>query len=167
MSFWSDVVANLIGTFAGAGLALLSSWGLSRGARRRTEQRLVQSVVDRLARSRALTHQATDRTGELSPAERDDLRRSTDSILATREYVARVLADLGPRSRAAPLLEEVHGACAGYLRSVETVPEGYATALADLAGHLARTVGELSRADPRLTARRPGETAFLGHPPKG
>lgn len=153
--------SNLVGTFAGAGLALLSSWGLTRASTRRTEHRLVQSVIDRLARSRALTHQPVDQRGPLNTAQQEDLRRSTESILATRQYIERVLADLAVGSHATPFLEDVYGACAIYLRRVETEPETYATALADLAARLAGSVRDLCRTDRRLVDRRPGETAFL------
>jgi hypothetical protein len=158
--FASDVAANLIGTFAGAVLALLSAWGLSRSAARRNEARLVQSAIDRLSRSRVFTHTGQDRGPELSAAERDDLRRSTESVLASREYIARVIADLGLASRSVATLEEMHAACSRCLRAIEDNPAAYDREMVQLRDDLGGHAERMCRDNPRLTLRLPGETAF-------
>jgi hypothetical protein len=159
--FWSDAAANLVGTFAGAGLALMSSWLFARNAGRKNEVRLLQSIIDRLSRSRVFTHESNTISGSLSPDHWDDLRRSTASILASRDYIGYVMSNLEPTSQAASLLEDMLGACALYLRSVESDPTTYARASVDLREYLHRAVQGLCAQNSGLRSREPGETAFL------
>lgn len=169
--FWANLSANLIGTFTGAGLALLSSWWLGRRATRRREVRSVQGAIDRLARSRAFTHSLIEQKKRLSPDELEDMKRSTASVLATRERLTRVIENLLIDNEAIPFLEEMHGACAVYLRTVETEPSDYVRALVDLRSILTLLVQRLCQVDRRLRFAGPGELAFpqteLGDPRNG
>jgi hypothetical protein len=158
--FWADVAANLIGTFVGAGLALLSSWEVNRRAVRRKSSRSLQSVIDRLSRSRAFTHLPIE-TNNLTADVREDRERCTVSILNTREHIARVTSELSDWEPAEAVLEDMHGACALYLRSVENYPQGYVAALVDLREVLWALERKLGAIDPRLKLKRPGENAFL------
>ena len=160
--FWSNVWANLIGTFAGAGLALLSSWLLQRSAERRGQRKLVQAVVDRIGRSRVFARNEREHAGPLSQDERSDLSRSIASILTTRELMSRVLAELGASHRLAPVLEQMTAACALYLRSTEEDADAYIEATLQLREVLTSLVYELVELDSKLTRRGPGEMAFTG-----
>jgi hypothetical protein len=159
--FWADVVANLIGTFAGAGLALLSSWVLSMRVARRRETRLLQSIIDRLARSRVFTHtDVGDHVGALSAGQVEDSRRSTESILASREHIGLAMSEFGADSDVRQALEDMYGACALYLHSVENDPNGYVRAICDLREVLGGMERELHQLRPRLRLKMPGESAF-------
>jgi hypothetical protein len=158
--FWGNVIANLIGTFAGAGLALLSSWAITRRVARSNEAKLLQGTIDRLGRSRVFTHMDIEHSGAISPEEEEDLRRSTESVLASRDYISRVITDLGIANPAVPILEEMHVACALYVRSIEEYPTEYVRALVDLRGVLLELERDLCRINTHLRLREPGEIAF-------
>ncbi len=131
-----------------------------RAARRR-ETRLLQSVIDRLARSRVFTHtDAGDHVGALSTGQVEDSRRSTESILASREHIALAMSELGADSGVRQILEDMYGACALFLRSVEDHPNGYVRAICDLREVLWGMERELHQLRPRLRLRMPGESAF-------
>jgi hypothetical protein len=47
-AFWESVAANIVGTFVGAGLALLTSYLVVRHGETRNDLRLLQALIDRM-----------------------------------------------------------------------------------------------------------------------
>lgn len=160
-AFWSNVLANLIGTFVGAGLALLTNRMVMRNAARERELRLLQSIVDRLSRSRALTRPCDfpRRTSSLTDFEVVDRDRCTLSVLGSRDRVARVIDELSSDSQALGPLNEMHAAFLDYLNHVEQHPEDYERALGLLGQRLSQEEQALARVYPDLALRAPGELA--------
>lgn len=140
--FWESVASNVIGTFVGAGLALLTSYLVVRRGESRNDVRLIQGLVDRLYRSRAL------RPGRApgdwaSPATQEDQKRGTKSVLATRNRIASVSDDLSGHSQAFDELDAMHVACLRYLNAVEEDPSRYVEALMELRAELEPLVERL------------------------
>ena len=83
-AFWESVASNIIGTFVGAGLALLTSFFIVRHGETRNDLRLLQGLIDRLYRSRALRPNQVTLPFD-SPEVRENERRCAKSVLATRD----------------------------------------------------------------------------------
>ncbi len=153
--FWGNVIANLIGTFVGAGLALAIAQYLSSRGETMRDRRLVQSVIDRLHRSRALRPDQTGGQGD-SPAISTDRQRCTESILTTRNRIAAVSDELSGRAKASGALDAMHLACLRYLSRVERDPHNYVDALMSLREALVVQVDALCASDKELHRRVPG-----------
>lgn len=141
-AFWESVASNVIGTFVGAGLALLTSFFVVRYGETRNDLRLLQALIDRLYRSRAL------RAGQVatpfgSPESRENERRSTKSVLATRDRIAFTSDELSGHSDAFDELDRMLVACLRYLNDVQDDPSRYIACLMTLRAELEPEVQRL------------------------
>jgi hypothetical protein len=151
-AFWENVAANIIGTFVGAGLALLTSFFVVRYGETKNDLRLLQALIDRLYRSRAL------RPGQVpvpfdSPEVRENERRCTKSVLATRGRIAITSDGLSSHSDAFDELDAMHVACLRYLNDVEDDRSRYIAGLMALRSELAPQVAALCERYPGLRWR--------------
>lgn len=158
--FWSNLAANLVGTFVGAGLALISSHIATRNAARRAEAKRAQGIVDHISRARTFARTDYERSGPLSQAELDDLNRSTASILTIREHISRTLVEMRPVNPMIPILEDMFGACSLYLRSIEDDPSCYVRAIIDLRDALWQLETQIPQVNKSIVLWRPGQRAF-------
>ncbi len=140
-AFWESVASNVIGTFIGAGLALFTSFLVIRHSEVQNDLRLLQALIDRLYRSRAL--RAGQVQGVFDEAAQENERRSTKSILATRNRIALTSDELSSHSDAFDELDRMHVACLRYLNQTEDDPSGYITSLMTLRAELAPEVERL------------------------
>jgi hypothetical protein len=153
--FWESVASNMIGTFVGAGLALVTSYLVVRHNETKSDLRLLQALIDRLYRSRAL------RAGQVAvpfdtAREEENERRSTKSVLATRDRIAVTSDDLSGHSDAFDELDRMHLACLRYLNTVQENRTGYVDALLRLRSELEPEVLALCQRYPRLQYREVG-----------
>ena len=154
-TFWESVAANVLGTFVGAGLALLTSYLVLRHNETRNDLRLLQALIDRLYRSRAL------RAGQVAvlqgtASDEDNERRSTKSVLATRDRIAVTSDELSSHSDAFDELDRMHLACLRYLNTVQEDRVGYVGALLRLRSELEPEVLALCARYPSLHYREVG-----------
>ena len=141
-AFWESVASNIIGTFVGAGLALLTSFLVVRHGETRQDLRLLQGLIDRLYRSRALRSHQVELPLD-SPAARENERRSTKSVLATRDRIAFTSDELSGHSDAFDELDRMHVACLKYLNDVQEDPSRYIASLMTLRAELEPEVERL------------------------
>jgi len=133
--FWESVAASVIGTFIGAGLALLTSFLVMRRQDTRNDLRLIQSLVDRLYRMRALRPDRPAVDYGL-PEVQEDQKRCTKSVLTTRNRIAFVSDELSTHSQAFDELDAMHLACLRYLNSIDEDPSRYVQLLNELRAEL-------------------------------
>ncbi|HOC13986.1 MAG TPA: hypothetical protein PLL50_10430 [Propionicimonas sp.] len=160
-AFWEGVASNVVGTFVGAGLALLTSFFVIRHSETRNDLRLLQALIDRLYRSRAL------RAGQLAtafdtPDARENERRSTKSVLATRDRIAFTSDSLSGHSDAFDELDRMHVACLRYLNDVQDDPSGYIAGLMMLRSQLEPEVTALCERYRTLHPREIGAADLRG-----
>jgi len=134
-TFWDGVLSNIIGTFVGAGLALMTSYLVVRHGETRNDLRLLQALIDRLYRSRALQAGQVPSPFE-SADEHENERRSTKSVLATRNRIAVTSDELSAHSDAFDELDRMHLACLRYLNTVQDDRSAYVAALLRLRAEL-------------------------------
>lgn len=161
--FWESVAANVIGTFVGAGLALLTSFFVVRHGETKSDLRLLQSLIDRLYRSRALRAGQVENPFD-SPASRENERRSTKSVLATRDRIAHTWDEVSGHSQAFDELDRMHVACLRYLNDVQDDPSRYISSLMMLRGDLEAEVRRLCDHHPSLTWRELGAADLRSRP---
>ena len=160
-AFWEGVASNVIGTFVGAGLALLTSFFVIRHSETRNDLRLLQALIDRLYRSRAL------RSGQLAtpfdtPETRENERRSTKSVLATRDRIAFTSDGPSGHSDAFDELDRMHLACLRYLNDVQDDPSRYIAGLMTLRSELEPEIAALCMRYPTLHLREIGAADLRG-----
>ena len=154
-AFWESVASNVIGTFVGAGLALLTSFFVVRHGETQNDLRLLQALIDRLYRSRALRPNQVP--GRFDTAEaRENERRSTKSVLATRDRIAVTSDGLSGHSDAFDELDRMHVACLRYLNEVQDDPSQYIQNLMTLRNELEPEVERLCSRYGSLRAREIG-----------
>jgi hypothetical protein len=154
--FVSNAGANIVGTFIGAGLALVSSWWLQRRSAVRADRRHLQGLVDRLYRSRAIAPGRSRTEGPLSELEVTDCERGTASIIATRDRTATVCDALTVLTGAIAPLERIYVHCLDYLDASTDDPSGYLEHLMELREKLQAEVDALVVVVPGLTGRELG-----------
>lgn len=154
--FASNLVANLVGTFVGAGLAILSAWWLERRRTASRERRKLQALIDHLYGIRAIAPNRSRADGPLRDAEREDKERCARSILATRDRIAAVRDDITVHTKAIPILDTMFSRCLTYLNAADDPPEGYVEELMGLRASLVGDLGQLTGVLPALTGREPG-----------
>ena len=154
-AFWESVAANVVGTFVGAGLALLTSFLVVRHGETKDDLRLLQALIDRLYRSRALRANQTPAPFD-TPEARENERRSTKSVLATRDRIAVTSDGLSGHSDAFDELDRMHVACLRYLNDVQDEPSRYIQSLEILRSELAPEVERLCSRYRALHAREIG-----------
>lgn len=130
-AFWESVASSVIGTFIGAGLALWTSFLVVRHQETKNDARLIQSLVDRLYRARALRPDRPPVDYGL-PEIQEDQKRCTKSVLTTRNRIAFVSDELSSHSPAFDELDAMHLACLRYLNAIDEDPSRYVQLLAEL-----------------------------------
>lgn len=158
--FWGNTLASLIGTFVGAGLALASTQYWTWRGERMRDRRLLQSVIDRLYRSRAL---APDQTGGHGNSDRidQDRIRCTRSVIATRNRIATVSDELSGHAKGTAPLNTMYVACLQYLTRADRQPDNYVDALMALRHVLEAQVDVLCSSEKGLHYRDPGTAQTL------
>lgn len=154
-AFWESVASNVIGTFVGAGLALLTSFFIVRHGETRNDLRLLQGLIDRLYRSRALRPNQVAVPFDTMEV-RENERRCAKSVLATRDRIAFTSDELSGHSDAFDELDRMHVACLRYLNDVEDDPSRYISSLMTLRSELEPEVGALCARYGALKFRRIG-----------
>lgn len=161
-AFWESVASNVIGTFVGAGLALLTTFFVVRHGETKNDLRLLQALIDRLYRSRAL--RANQVPGPFdTPEARENERRSTKSVLATRDRIALTSDELSGHSDAFDELDRMHVACLRYLNDVQDDPSRYIQCLMTLRSELAPEVERLCDRYHSLQRREIGAADLRSH----
>lgn len=153
-SFWPDLLVALIGgavTVFVAFVTYLARSGLQ-------ERRLLQSLIDELHRRRALSVVNPEPIPDAE--DRPDFLRANASVLSMKEEVR--MARNGVRKIASlqDPLSAMTRACNQYLELSALHPSDYALLLAELQGHLAKSVLDLATARPGVRALTPGAGAF-------
>jgi hypothetical protein len=156
--FLGNTAANLVGTFVGAGLALLSAWAVARRERARAEVRRLQRLIDRIYRSRALVlvSDYPVQTDILDHLQQDDFRRVTASVLTTRDLIGEIIDFLDPQRPAAAILDDMYAAALKYLNTTEIDSPDYINELMRLREELVDGEQRLHRLHPKLILREPG-----------
>lgn len=156
--FWSNTISNLIGTFVGAGLALLTAWIIAKRNRARSEAQSLQRLVDRIYRSRAYWPRPVGpvRTNPLNAAEQADFERVTASILTTRELVERAANSLDPKRKSVAILDNMYVAVLKYLNATEVNACDYVNESMRLRKELMSSEQQLQKLHPKLIVREPG-----------
>jgi hypothetical protein len=160
--FVDNTLANVIGTFVGAALALLSTWWLRRRATKARERRILQGVLDRLYRSRAIRPGRCRPEGALTPTERVDFERCARSIVDTRDRIAAVGDEIEMYAGVTPVLDAMYAHCLDYLDASETDHTRYVTELMELRSALEIDARDLARIVPLLQARSFGTARPTG-----
>jgi hypothetical protein len=156
--FISDAAANLVGTFVGAGLALLTAWAVARRQQVASEISKLQRLIDRIYRSRALTKvpYAARRSANLDEYEIADLRRITGAIFTIRSLIEEAVNTFDSRAAAAPVLDDMYGATLDYLNAVEIDDRDYVNEVMRLREALLEGEMRLKQICPQLVLREPG-----------
>jgi len=158
--FLLNTSANLVGTFAGAVLAIATTWWFEKRGQRQSQVAHLQRVVDRLHRSRALAPDRSRVEGPLSELEAKDVDRCNLSVLEARARIATASEVLRSNSVVASELDGMYVDCLRYLETVEGDREQYLSHLRMLREGLDRRVAKISRVLPAVDYREPG-TAHL------
>ena len=158
--FLQNVGANLVGTFAGAALAVFTTWAIDRRNRRRNNEKQLQSLIDRIYRSRALAPHRTRPPGPLTPAEQLDFERCSLSVIGTRDRIALVSDELHQTAQVTEVLNDMYAECLTYLEASEAAPENYLREMMTLRGRLDRDLRKLCALVPSLAYRAPGTAIF-------
>jgi hypothetical protein len=155
--FLSNTAANLVGTFVGAALALLSAWAVARRERARAEVRRLQRLIDRIYRSRALVA-VSNYPVQVDPLNQQegDFRRVTASVLTTRDLIGEIMDYLDPQRPAVTILDDMYAAALEYLNTTEIDSRDYINELMRLREELVDGEQRLHRLHPKLILREPG-----------
>jgi len=157
--FWSNTVSNLIGTFVGAGLALLSAWGVAKRGRTHSEIAGLQQIIDRLGRSRAFVPDqgGVVRTAALNADEQAEFRRVMISVFILRDLIERVVNSLDPKRNSVKILNEMYIDILNYLNATEIDSCDYRNKLMQLRGELVDCENRLKNLHSKLTLHEPGK----------
>jgi hypothetical protein len=159
--FLVDASANLLGTFVGAGLALLTAALVKRAEQRRSELTRLQRLIDRIYRSRALTQKpmTTQRVAQLSTEERGHFQRVTSSIFTIRNLIEEAAGTFHPKATAVPVLDDMYAATLEYLNAIEVDDRDYLNESMRLREALIAGEARLKRLHGSLVLRDPGGIA--------
>lgn len=159
--FLGNTLANVIGTFVGAALAIFSARYAEGRQKRSANFNELQRVVDRLADARALTKfpKSSPRTGPLSDYLRNDEMRVRSSVLNLRHMLGDALHNISKDDLSVRHLREMQGACSRYLNYVESCPGDYENAVQHLRDRLRAGTHAIFRNDMMLKLREPGSTS--------
>jgi hypothetical protein len=151
-SFWSDLIAGLIGSGVGifAGLRIERQTARKKAIAR--DERLVQNLINRLAGKRAFGHDSD--IGELD--DDADRKRCARSVLDARKRILMVCDEIGEREDVIPHLRDMEADCLAYLDYSEQERLRYAMGLTRLGDRLAQHEAELKKLMPGLHIERPG-----------
>jgi hypothetical protein len=164
IDFLSNTAANLIGTFVGVGLGLLTARAVTRREQGRAEVARLQRLIDRMYRSRALAPKpfTAPRTTDLDPAEQLHYDRVTRAIFGIRDLIEAAANTFDPRAKAAPVLDEMYGAVLVYLNAIEVDHRDYVNESMRLREALAQAAARLKKLHSSLVLREPGGIASAG-----
>lgn len=151
-SFWSDLVAGLVGSGAGIIAGLQIDRARTRRHGRARDQRLVQNLIDRLAGKRAFGHSSD--IGEVD--DDDDRERCISSIIDARQRILAVCDEITEREDVIPRLREMQRDSMAYLNYVEQNKRRYAMGLIQLRNRLAEHERLLGQMMPQLRLEPPG-----------
>jgi hypothetical protein len=156
--FIGNALANLVGTFVGAVLAILTAWAAARRQQRMSEIGRLQRLIDRIYRSRALTKvpQAVRRSTVLGEYERADLERVTGAVFIIRGLIEEAANTFDSRASAASVLDDMYVATLDYLNAIEVDDRDYVNELMRLREALLGGERRLKRLHPQLVLREPG-----------
>lgn len=154
--FVQNAGANLVGTFAGAALAIMTTWGLERRNARRNRVKYLQALVDRVYRSRALAPGRARPSGALTAVEDVDFGRCAESVLITRERIRSASDELHQQPEVTRVLDDMYADCLAYLESSELDHAAYLEGLMFLRAELDDALGKLCSLVPSLIYRAPG-----------
>lgn len=160
--FFGNTLANIIGTFVGAVLAIFSARQAERRQQRSADFNELQRVVDRLADARALTKfpkSSSPRTEPLAAHALEDEGRVRASVLTLRRMLGDAIHNISKNDPSIPHLGEMQGACSRYLNYVELHPRDYENAVQHLRDRLYAGIYAICRNDTILRIREPGSTA--------
>jgi len=161
IDFLSNTAANLVGTFVGVGLGLLTARAVQRRAQTRAEVARLQRLIDRMYRSRALALKPAGppRTTDLDPTERIHHDRVTSAIFGIRDLIETAAGTFDPRAKAVPVLDEMYGAVLTYLNAVEVDRRDYVNESMRLREALRQAAAKLKHLHSSLVLREPGGIA--------
>lgn len=169
--FWSNTISNLVGTFVGAGLALLSAWIIAKRNQARSEVQSLQRLVDRIYRSRAYwpIPIGPERTNPLNVDEQADFERVTASMLITRELIEKAANSLDPKRKSIAILDDMYVAILKYLNATEVNACDYVNESMRLREELVLSEQQLKKLHPKLIFRAPGTAELADRPanPRG
>lgn len=154
--FLLNTGANLVGTFAGAVLAIVTTWWFDKRRRRESQVAHLQRVVDRLHRSRALAPGRGRAPGPLTDVESRDVDRCNLSVLEARERISAASEAWRGNVNVSDELDAMYVDCLHYLETVETDREGYVTHLRTLREALDSRVTNLAGVLAGIRYREPG-----------
>jgi hypothetical protein len=159
--FLVDASANLLGTFVGAGLALLTAALVKRAEQRRSEMSRLQRLIDRIYRSRALTSKpmTAQRVTPLDAEARGHFQRVTSSIFTIRNLIEEAAGTFHPKAAAVPVLDDMYAATLDYLNAIEVDDRDYVNESMRLREALIAGGARLKRLHGSLVVRDPGGIA--------
>jgi hypothetical protein len=153
--FWSNTAANLVGTFVGAGLALLTALVVSRRERKLSEIQRLRRLIDRIYYSRAF-RPLMDPPEKVDPLDEVDFKRTTDSVLITRRLIEDAANSVNPKRKSVEFLNSMYVAILYYLNETEEDPSSYQRELMRLRAELKEREQQLTQLYPQLTFKEPG-----------
>jgi hypothetical protein len=164
--FWSNTISNLVGTFVGAGLALLSAWIIAKRGRTRSEAQSLQRLIDRIYRSRAYWPIPIGpvRINPLNADEQADFERVTASILITRQVIEKAANSLDPKRKSVAILDDMYVATLKYLNATEIDACDYVNESMRLREELILSEQQLKGLHPKLIFRAPGTAELADRP---
>lgn len=161
IDFVSNTAANLVGTFVGVGLGLLTARAVNRRTQSRAEVARLQRLIDRMYRSRALAVKpfTPPRIAELDANERLHYDRVTRAIFGIRDLIETAAGTFDPRAKAVPVLDDMYGAVLVYLNAIEVDHRDYVNESMRLRDALVQAATRLKKLHPSLVVREPGGIA--------
>jgi len=161
--FWSNTAANIVGTFVGAALALLSAWAIAKRDQAHSEAQSLQRLIDRIYRSRAYRPVPTGpvQADPLNEAQQADFERTTASVLVTRSLIERAADSLDSKRKSVGVLDDMYVATLNFLNATEVNPRRYVHELMQLRQELISCEERLKQLHPKLTFREPGTAELV------
>ncbi len=159
--FLADAAANLVGTFVGAVLAILSAWAGYRIKQSRDEIRKLQRLIDRMYRSRALRPKplTSRRYTPLNTEERGHYQTVTSAIFTIRHLIEDAANTFSPKAKATPVLDDMYAAVLEYLNAIEVDDRDYLNESMRLREALVAAQARLKQLHAALVLREPGGIA--------
>lgn len=164
--FLTEAGANLVGTFVGAVLAIVSAWVGYRIKQSRDEVRKLQRLIDRIYRSRALRPKPVTerRYTPLSAEERVHHQYVTSAIFTIRHLIEEAANTFSPKAKATAVLDDMYAAVLEYLSATEADERNYLNESMRLREALAAAEVRLKAIHRGLVLREPGGIALTAGP---
>ena len=162
-AFWGNLIVTVIGTFLGAGGAVMAAFLLRIGESRRNEIAALAGLIAELNLRRALAPNSGIMDSAHNPRASTtvDMERASHSVIDIRTRISVVRGSLRTKSLAFSPLNDMTRSCNLYLELSSAAPARYASALEALRDSLDNHVGTIAQAF-RIDASelRPGLGAF-------